>query len=64
MIIFLCVQVVKKQGVIIKPVEFEEVNPHGKPVQRSVKHNLKKTKGNDSLAVKKSKFKGKRPAGQ
>ncbi|CAJ2632013.1 unnamed protein product [Trifolium pratense] len=57
-------EVVKKPGVIIKPVEFEEVNPHGKPVQQSVKHKLKKTKGNDSLAVKKSKFKGKRSAGK
>jgi U3 small nucleolar RNA-associated protein 14 len=55
---------VKKPGLIIKPVEFEEVNPHGKPVQRIVKHKLKKTKGNDSLAVKKTKFKGKRSAGQ
>ncbi|KAK2364680.1 U3 ribonucleoprotein (Utp) family protein [Trifolium repens] len=57
-------EMVKKPGLIIKPVEFEEVNQHGKPVQRIVKHKLKKTKGNDSLAVKKTKFKGKRSAGQ
>jgi U3 small nucleolar RNA-associated protein 14 len=64
------VQVVKKPGVIIKPIEFEEVNPHDKPEQRqqSVKNKkLNRTKGNDSKgndskgndskAIKKSKLK-------
>lgn len=52
-------QVVKKPGVIIKPVEFEEVNPHDKPEQRTVKNKSKKAKGSDSKAIKKSKVKGK-----
>ena len=56
--IFLYVQVVKKPGVIIKPIEFEEVNPHDKPEQQSVKNKkLNRTKGNDSKAIKKSKLK-------
>lgn len=51
-------EVVKKPGVIIKPIEFEEVNPHDKPEQQSVKNKkLNRTKGNDSKAIKKSKLK-------
>lgn len=50
----------KRSGVIIKPVEFEEVNPHENSQQRSGdKNKVKKNKGNDSKSVKKSKFKSK-----
>lgn len=52
-------QVVKRPGVIIKPIEFEEVNPHEKPEQRSGgKHKSKKNKANDSKPIKKAKAKG------
>lgn len=48
-------QVVKKSGVIIKPIEFEEVNPHDKSGQGFVESKLKRTKGNSSKARKNSK---------
>lgn len=58
--IFFYVQVMKRPGVIIKPIEFEEVNPHENSQQRSGdKNKLKKNKGNDSNFIKKSKFKRK-----
>ena len=53
-------QVVKRPGVIIKPIEFEEVNRHGKPDQRSGdKHRLKKNKGNGGKPMKKTTVDGK-----
>ncbi|BAT86300.1 uncharacterized protein HKW66_Vig0058290 [Vigna angularis] len=51
-------EVVKKPGVIIKPVEFEDVNPHEKSEQRSGdKRKFKKTSGKP---VKKAKVGGKK----
>ena len=40
--IFAFVQVVKRPGVIIKPIEFEDVNPHEKTQEpNGEKHKLK-----------------------
>ncbi|XP_019418839.1 PREDICTED: uncharacterized protein C57A7.06-like [Lupinus angustifolius] len=51
-------EVVKRPGVIIKPIEFEEVNPHE---QRSEdKHRLKRSKGEGDKSVKKMKVDRKR----
>ncbi|KAL4305256.1 hypothetical protein AHAS_Ahas16G0060100 [Arachis hypogaea] len=48
-------EVVKRPGVIIKPIEFEEVNPHGKPEQRGGdKHRSKKNKGSGGRSMKKT----------
>lgn len=54
-------QVVKRPGVIIKPIEFEEVNPHEKTEQRSGgdKRKFKKNKGNAGNIMKKAKVGGK-----
>ncbi|RDY08806.1 hypothetical protein CR513_06926, partial [Mucuna pruriens] len=52
-------EVVKKPGVIIKPIEYE-VNPHEKPEQRSGdKQKFKKNKGNSGNPMKKAKVAGK-----
>lgn len=49
-------EVVKRPGVIIKPIEFEEVNPHEKSEQRSGdKQKFKKNKGNGGNPMKKVK---------
>lgn len=53
-------EVVKRPGVIIKPIEFEDVNPHEKTEQRSGdKQKLKRNKGNDGNPKKKAKVGGK-----
>ncbi|XP_061365521.1 uncharacterized protein C57A7.06 [Gastrolobium bilobum] len=54
-------EVVKRPGVIIKPIEFKEVNPHEKPEQRSGdnKQRLKKNKDNGGKSMKKTKVDGK-----
>lgn len=51
-------QVVKKPGVIIKPVEFEDVNPHEKSEQRS--GDKRKLKKNSGKPMKKAKVGGKK----
>ncbi|KAG4913701.1 hypothetical protein AAZX31_19G198400 [Glycine max] len=50
-------EVVKRPGVIIKPIEFEEVNPHEKTEQRSGgdKRKFKKNKVNADNPMKKGK---------
>ncbi|CAJ1877442.1 unnamed protein product [Sphenostylis stenocarpa] len=54
-------EVVKKPGVIIKPIEFEDVNPHEKPEQRSGgdKRKLKKNSRIGGKSIKKAKAGGK-----
>ncbi|XP_027353243.1 uncharacterized protein C57A7.06 [Abrus precatorius] len=55
-------EVVKKPGVIIKPVEFEEVNPHERLEQQSgdkQKSKKNKNKGNGGKPMKKTKVGGK-----
>ncbi|KAJ1406360.1 Small-subunit processome, Utp14 [Sesbania bispinosa] len=53
-------EVLKRAGVIIKPIEFKEVNPHEKTEQRSGdKHKSKKSKDNGGKPIKKTKVKGK-----
>ncbi|KAJ1403136.1 Small-subunit processome, Utp14 [Sesbania bispinosa] len=53
-------EVLKRAGVIIKPIEFKEVNPHEKAEQRSGdKHKSKKSKDNGGKPIKKTKVKGK-----
>ncbi|XP_058738859.1 uncharacterized protein C57A7.06 [Vicia villosa] len=47
--------VVKKPGVIIKPIEFEEVNPHDKSEHGFAENKFKKTKSKSSKSSKKSK---------
>lgn len=51
-------EVVKKPGVIIKPVEFEDVNPHEKSEQRS--GDKRKLKKNSGKPMKKAKVGGKK----
>ncbi|KAK7337453.1 hypothetical protein VNO77_18029 [Canavalia gladiata] len=48
-------EVVKKPGVIIKPIGFEEVNPHEKPERNGDKQRLKKNKGNGGKPMKRTK---------
>lgn len=49
-------QVVKRPGVIIKPIEFKEVNPHEKTEQRNGdKRKFKKNKVNADNPMKKGK---------
>lgn len=38
-------QVVKKPGIIIKPIKFEEVNPHERTEDRKQSGQKKKSKG-------------------
>ncbi|TKY61773.1 U3 small nucleolar RNA-associated protein 14 [Spatholobus suberectus] len=53
-------EVVKRPGIIIKPIEFEEVNPHDKSEQRGRdKQKFKKNKGNGGNPIKKAKVGGK-----
>ncbi|MED6155205.1 hypothetical protein PIB30_003400 [Stylosanthes scabra] len=48
-------EVVKRPGVIIKPIQFEEVNPHEKPEERrGDKHRSKKNKGSGGRSMKKT----------
>ncbi|KAK7393177.1 hypothetical protein VNO78_21682 [Psophocarpus tetragonolobus] len=53
-------EVVKRPGVIIKPVEFKEVNPHEKQGQRGGdKRKFKKNKDNGGNPMKRAKLGGK-----
>lgn len=55
------VQVVKKPGVIIRPIEFKEVNPHENTEghkSSGQKQKMKKSKGNGTKMTKKTKMAG------